>query len=245
MSSWPHARSRSRTSHRPRHQRAARSSRPSTITQQPPLETLSVPRGITGSQSPEQPAPDRHVLTLINFQSLADLSARREFTPDNVDFLDAECRLHLDALEEIWLFTWCRHFDHTEISSVSIRNLCHLVSTRIRETWDIRIPGHTLELRGTDSLGETVQIDEELSIGEALAAWFPRWRTWQQTSFHPELLSIWPRRPFVWRLSPQSARRHFTMTPSRPHSHEKIGQPSVFIPILGHSPKFFQFAGSC
>ena len=31
--------------------------------------------------------------------------------------------------------------------------------------WDIRIPGHTLELRGTDSLGETVQIDEELSIG--------------------------------------------------------------------------------
>ena len=143
-----------------------------------------------GPHRPEPPAPERHVLTIINFQSFADLSSRREFTPDNVDFLDAECRLHLDAIEEISLFTWCRHFDHTEISSVTVRNLCHLVSTRIRETWDIRIPGHTLELRGNDSFGETVQIDEELSIGEALEAWFPRWRTWQQSSFHPELLPI-------------------------------------------------------
>lgn len=201
MSSWPHARSRSRTSHRPRHQQAARLSRPSTTTQQPTHGTPSVPRGITGPHRPEPPAPERHVLTIINFQSFADLSSRREFTPDNVDFLDAECRLHLDAIEEISLFTWCRHFDHTEISSVTVRNLCHLVSTRIRETWDIRIPGHTLELRGNDSFGETVQIDEELSIGEALEAWFPRWRTWQQSSFHPELLPIWPRRPFVWRLS--------------------------------------------
>ena len=77
---------------------------------------------------------------------------------------------------------------------------CHLISTRIRETWDIRLPGHTLELRGSDYLGETVQIDEELSIGEALEAWFPRWRTFQQTSFHPELLPLCPRR-LVWRAS--------------------------------------------
>lgn len=101
MSSWPHARSRSRTSHRPRHQQAARLSRPSTTTQQPTHGTPSVPRGITGPHRPEPPAPERHVLTIINFQSFADLSSRREFTPDNVDFLDAECRLHLDAIEEI------------------------------------------------------------------------------------------------------------------------------------------------
>ena len=201
MSSWPCGRSRSRTTTPPRRQGAARSSRPSTITQQPPPETMSVPRGITDSRPPRGPAIDRHVLAIINFQNLADLSARREFTPDNVDFLDAECRLHLDVIEEISLFTWCRHFDHREIASVSIRNLCHLISARIRETWDIRIPGHTLELHGTDYHGETVQIDEELSIGEALDAWFPQWCTFQQTSFQPELLPRWPRRPFVWRTS--------------------------------------------
>ena len=121
--------------------------------------------------------------------------------PDNVDYLDAECRIHLGAIEEIALFTMCRHFDHHEISQVSIRNLCHLISTRIRDTWDIRIPGHALEIRGSDFMGETVQIDDVLSIGEALAAWFPDWRTFQQKSFHPELLPPCPRRPFMWRLS--------------------------------------------
>ena len=55
--------------------------------------------------------------------------------------------------------------------------------------------------RASDYLGETVQIAEELSIGESLEAWFPRWRTFQQTSFHPELLPRCPRRPFVWRMS--------------------------------------------
>ena len=45
------------------------------------------------------------------------------------------------------------------------------------------------------------EIADELSIGESLEAWFPRWRTFQQTSFQPELLPRCPRRPFVWRLS--------------------------------------------
>ena len=201
MSSWPSGRSRSRTTTPPRYRDTTRSSRSSTSTHQPPHETTSVPRGVTSYRPSRWPAPERHVLAIINFQDLADLSARLEFTPDNVDFPDAECRTHLGAIEEISLFTWCRHFDHREISYVSIRNLCHLISTRIRETWDIRLPGHTLELRGSDYLGETVQIDEELSIGEALEAWFPRWRTFQQTSFHPELLPRCPRRPFVWRVS--------------------------------------------
>ena len=34
---------------------------------------------------------------------MADLSARLEFTPNNVDYLDAECRTHLGAIEEISL----------------------------------------------------------------------------------------------------------------------------------------------
>ena len=92
-------------------------------THQPPHETTSVPRGVTSYRPSRWPALDRHVLAIINFQDLADLSARLEFTPDNVDFLDAECRTHLGAIEEISLFTWCRHFDHREISYVSIRNL--------------------------------------------------------------------------------------------------------------------------
>ena len=200
MSSWPSGRSRSRTIPPPRRRGAARSSRPSTSTT-PPQETASVPRGVTSHQAPRLPTPDRHVLAIINFQALADLSTRSNFTPDNVDFLDAECRIHLDAIEEISLFTWCRHFDHQEISHVSIRNLCHLISTRVRETWDVRIPGHTLELRFSDYQGETSQLDDELSIGEALEAWFPRWCTFQQTSFQPEPLPRWPRRPFVWRTS--------------------------------------------
>ena len=109
MSSWPCGRSRSRTTTPPRRRGAARSSRPSTSTHQPPQETTSVPRGVTSYRPPRWPALDRHVLAIINFQDLADLSARLEFTPDNVDFLDAECRTHLGAIEEISLFTWCRH----------------------------------------------------------------------------------------------------------------------------------------
>ena len=201
MSSWPNGRSRSRTTTPPRRRGAAGSSRSSTSTHQPSQTITSVPRGITGNQPSRWTPPTRHVLAIINFQDLADLSARLSFTPDNIDYLDAECRTHLGAIEEISLFTWCRHFEPNELSYVSIRNLCHLTSTRIRDTWDIRIPGHTLELRGSDYEGETVQIAEELSIGEALGAWFPRWQTFQQTSFHPEQLPRNPRRPFVWRTS--------------------------------------------
>ena len=79
--------------------------------------------------------------------------------------------------------------------------ICHLISTRIRDTWNIQIPGHTLELRGSDEADETVQIADELSIGEALDAWFPRWQALQQTSFRPGQLPRNPRRPFVWRTS--------------------------------------------
>ena len=201
MSSWPNGRSRSRTTTPPRRRGAAGSSRSSTSTHQPSQTITSVPRGITGHQPSRWTPPTRHVLAIINFQDLADLSARLSSTPDNIDYLDAECRTYLGAIDEISLFTWCRHFEPNELSYVSIRNLCHLISTRIRDTWNIQIPGHTLELRGSDEADETVQIADELSIGEALDAWFPRWQTLQQTSFRPGQLPRNPRRPFVWRTS--------------------------------------------
>lgn len=207
MSSWPTRRSRSRTSPPPRRRGAARSSRPSTSTTSFPQENIPsllsapVPRGAARHHEPRLTTPDRHVLAIINFQALADLSTPSNLTLDNDDRLDMECRIHLDAIEEISLFTWCCHFDPQQISSVSIRNLCQLISTRVRETWDVRIPGHTLELRYSDYQGETSQLDDDLSIGETLEAWFPRWRTFQQTPFEPEPLLRWPRRPFVWRTS--------------------------------------------
>ena len=75
--------------------------------------------------------PDRHVLILVNFQDLADLSSRTQQLPDNADLLDAECRVHLDAIDETSLFTWCRQFDHRVAIQTPIGNLCHLIiSTR-------------------------------------------------------------------------------------------------------------------
>ena len=206
MTSWPSARSRSRTTS-PNHPRGAgRPSRSSTSTHGPSHENTSSSREWTRYRtSNDRPArwqtPDRHVLIFINFQDLADLSARLHPSPNNADYLDAECRTHLGTIEEISLFTWCRHFDHREAIQTPIRNLCHLISNRIRETWDIRIPGHTLELRGSDYWGDTVQLAAERSIAESLDDWFPRWRAFQQTLTSPELLPQCTRRPFVWRLT--------------------------------------------
>ena len=95
---------------------------------------MSLPTEVTNYRPSRWPAPERHVLAIINFQDLADIATRPEFTPNNVDYLDAECRTHLGAIEEISLFTWCRHFDYREISQITVRQLCHLISTRIRDT---------------------------------------------------------------------------------------------------------------
>ena len=131
----------------------------------------------------------------------ADLSARLHPSPFNADYLDAECRVHLGAIDLISLFTWCRHFDHRESIQIPIRNLCHLISTRIRETWDIRIPGTTLELRGSDYWGDTVQLAADRTIAESLDDWVPSWRAFQHTLTSWEVLPRCPRRPFVWRLT--------------------------------------------
>ena len=132
-------------------------------THQPAQTTTSVPRGITGHQPSRWTSPTRHVLAIINFQDLADLSTRLSSSPDNIDYLDAECRTYLGTFDEISLFTWYRHFEPNELSHVSVRNLCHQISTRIRDTWNIQIPEHTLELRGADEDDETVQIADEVS----------------------------------------------------------------------------------
>ena len=116
MASWPSARSRSRTTSPPRHRGTGRSSRSSTSTNRPPQQSMSLPSEVTNYRPSRWPAPERHVLAIINFQDLADIATRIEFTPNNVDYLDAECRTHLGAIiEEISLFTWCRHFDYREI----------------------------------------------------------------------------------------------------------------------------------
>ena len=86
MTFWPSGRSRSRTTTPPRHRGTVRSSRSSTSTHQPPQETTSVPREVTSYRPSLWPAPERHVLAIISFQDFAELSARLEFTPNNVDY---------------------------------------------------------------------------------------------------------------------------------------------------------------
>ena len=123
--------------------------------------------------------PDHHVLIIVNFQDLADLSSRTQQLPDNADLLDAACRVYLDAIDENSLFTWCRHFDHREAIQTPIGNLCNLISLRIRDTWDIRIPGTALELCAYDLWGDTVQLDADKTIAETLDTWRPRWCEFQ------------------------------------------------------------------
>ena len=55
----------------PRYRETARSSRSSTSTHQTPHETTSAPRGVTSYRPSRWPAPERHVLAIINFQDLA------------------------------------------------------------------------------------------------------------------------------------------------------------------------------
>ena len=90
--------------------------------------------------------------------------------PPNADFLDAACGVFLDALGENSLFTWCRHFNFNYRATIetTIGNVCDLISGRIRETWDIHIPGTDLELRGYDLWGETVQFAKDNTIATAL-----------------------------------------------------------------------------
>ena len=86
MSSWPSGRLRSRT--------ITSSSRSGSIfspfyqhTSTSPRDHIRPTRSHQLSSTYRLPAPDRHVLAIINFQALTDLSTRSDFTPDNVDFL--------------------------------------------------------------------------------------------------------------------------------------------------------------
>ena len=159
----------------------------STSTHRPSYDNTSSSREQTNYRtSNDRPArwqsPDRHVLIIINFQDLADLSARLHPSPFNADYLDAECRVHLGAIDEVSLFTWCRHFDH-------------------REAIQIPIYAKILKLRGSDYWGDTVQLAADRTIAESLDDWVPNWRTFQPTLTSWEVLPRCPRRPFVWRLS--------------------------------------------
>ena len=114
--------------------------------------------------------------------------------PPNADLLDAACRAFLDALDENSLFTWRRHFNYREAIETAIGNICNFISLRIRDTWDIHIPGTDVELRGYDLWGETVPFAKDETIAKR-----PRWRDFQTTvtSTDPRC----PRRPFTLHLS--------------------------------------------
>ena len=197
MASWYSTRSRSRTASRPRPLLfALLPGHPDLRMTTQTLLTTRPPAALTMTALHVGNTPDRHVLIIINFQDLADLSSRLHPLPNNADRLDAECRVHLDAIDEVSLFTWCRHFDHREVIQIPIGNLCHLISTRIRETWDIRIPGTALELRGSDYWGDTVQLAADRTIAETLDTWAPRWRELQYTSTSWQALPQCPCRPF-------------------------------------------------
>ena len=99
MASWYSTRSRSRTTSRPRARGVGSSSRPSTRSSRSDYDTATTHLEPAAHRSQnDRPAhwrnPDRHVLILVNFQDLADLSARLHHLPDNADRLDAECRIH-------------------------------------------------------------------------------------------------------------------------------------------------------
>ena len=153
MASHYATRSRSRTTSRPPVRGSGRSSRPSTTTSWTdygdsiPLHATEAFRTWDTRQVYWRP-PDRHVLIIVNFH--ADVTSQPLQLPPNADFLDAACRVFLDALDENSLFTWCHHFNYREALETPIGNLCNFISLRIRDTWDIRIPGTDLELRGYD-----------------------------------------------------------------------------------------------
>ena len=140
--------------------------------------------------------PDRHVLIIVNFQDLADLTSRTQQLPAtaNADFLDAACRVHLDALDENSLFTWCRHFDHREALETPMGNLCNLPS-HSRHSYPWHCVGAT-RLRpmgrhrpaGQDHRPDLGHL--ETSMARSLDS---------MTSTDP--LPRSPRRPFTWHLS--------------------------------------------
>ena len=175
MTSHYATRSRSRTTPRPPARGSGRSSRSSTRPSWTDYED-SIPHHAAEAFRTWDPrqvnwrSPDRHVLIIVNFRELADMTSQPLQLPPNADFLDAACRVFLDALGENSLFTWCRHFNFNYRATIetTIGNVCDLISGRIRETWDIHIPGTDLELRGYDLWGETVQFAKDNTIATAL-----------------------------------------------------------------------------
>ena len=131
-------RSRSRTTPRPPARGSGRSSRSST---QPSWTNYddSIPHHASEAFRTWNPrqgnirSPDRHVLIIVNFRELADLTSQPLHLrlPPNADFLDAACRVFLDALDENSLFTWCRHFNYHATTETTIGHVCDLISGRI------------------------------------------------------------------------------------------------------------------
>ena len=139
-------------------------------------------------------------MAIVNFQDLADLTTQTGQQPLNADFLDAACRVFLDAIDETCLFTWCRRLNYRDVTETPIGNLCNLISLRIRDTWDINIAGTELELRCQDLWGDTLQLDMDKTIAETLDVWRPRWREFHGCFDHCPS-SVPKATPFIFRVT--------------------------------------------
>lgn len=101
--------------------------------------------------------PQRHVLTIIDFRDLTAYAYDQEPLRPNADLLADSNFERLGYIDTACLFTWCRPYEDTR--RIPVGNLCNLISIRLRDTWDLSIPGNDMELRFDDLWGDTFQVD--------------------------------------------------------------------------------------
>ena len=188
----------------------------------------SAPRGTSGHQPPWWNSPTRHVMAIINFQDLADLSTRLSSSPDNIDSWTLNAGLTWELLMRSPLFTWCRHFEPNELSHVSIRNLCQQISTRIPRHLEHSNPGThlgTSRLRWrrrncsdcgwTEHRGSTGRLVS--SLANDSTGHFPTWTTPTQSTQTVRVAHLMPSK---------SPRSHLAVTPMWPSWREKLSAAS-------------------
>ena len=79
-------------------------------------------------------APDRHILAIVDFRSLADLTTQPVPQPINADLLDEANLAFMDDIDQASLFTWCRHLNYRDAINTPVGNLCNLISLRFYGT---------------------------------------------------------------------------------------------------------------
>ena len=145
--------------------------------------------------------PPRHVLTII--RDLAEFAYAPEPARQNADLLADSIFDSLGHIDTACLFTWCRHMTFEDALRIPVGNRCHLISVRLRDTWDLNIPGNDLELRFSDLWGDALQLDMPhcRTISQTLDVWRPRWQEFQITELYTVPLPRCPRHPFILKLT--------------------------------------------